>query len=180
MAIKAPESFETERLRLRKPHLQDAQPLFDTYTQDPEVTRYLAWKPHASIDQTLEFLERCQRVWTTGESCPYVIERRKSGELLGMIELRLEGHSAGLGYVLAKAHWGKGIMTEAAQALVDWSLAQPDIFRVFAFCDTENVGSARVMEKVGMQREGRMRRYFVHPNLGGEPRDVFMYAKIKD
>jgi ribosomal-protein-alanine N-acetyltransferase len=175
----APESIETERLRLRRPQIDDAQTLFDTYTQDAEVTRFLAWRPHTSVEETRGFLERCESVWSTGEAYPYVIERRENGEVLGMIEMRIQGHSAGLGYVLAKKYWGQGLMSEAAQALVDWALSQPEIYRVFAFCDTENIGSARVMEKAGMQREGRLRRYFVHPNLGNEPRDVYMYAKVK-
>jgi ribosomal-protein-alanine N-acetyltransferase len=178
--ITIPPHLETERLLLRKPRLDDAQTLFGSYTQDPEVTRYLAWRPHSSIQETRAFLERCQTVWATSEAYPFVIERIGNGEVLGMIEMRIHGHMAGLGFVLAKQHWGQGIMTEAVLALVEWALAQPGLYRVFAFCDTENIGSARVMEKAGMQREGRLRRYFVHPNLGDVPRDVYMYARVKE
>ena len=70
-------------------------------------------------------------------------------------------------------------MSEAARAMVDWAMGLDDIFRVSAVCDIDNIGSARVMEKAGMEREGRLRRYMIHPHLSPEPRDVYMYAKVK-
>ena len=68
---------------------------------------------------------------------------------------------------------------EAASAVVDWALAQPQIYRVWAICDHENLASARVMEKIGMQREGLMRRGIVHPNISDEPRDCWVYARVR-
>jgi hypothetical protein len=53
------------------------------------------------------------------------------------------------------------------------------IFRVWALCDVDNLASARVMEKVGMQREGILRRWILHPNLSDEPRDVYCYSVVK-
>ena len=70
-------------------------------------------------------------------------------------------------------------MTEALSALVDWSLDQPQIWQASAFCDMENLASARVMEKSGMAFEGILRRYCVHPNISSEPRDCRMYAKVR-
>ena len=84
-----------------------------------------------------------------------------------------------VGYALARPYWGKGYMTEVLCAVIDWAFTQPDIFRVQAFCDVDNLGSARVMEKAGMQREGTLRRYVLHPNLSDEPRDAYMYAIVK-
>ena len=51
--------------------------------------------------------------------------------------------------------------------------------RVEAYLDFENVQSARALEKAGMQLEGRLRRYTVHPNLNSEPRDVLMFAACR-
>ncbi len=67
-------------------------------------------------------------------------------------------------------------MTEAVKAIVDWVLKQESIHRVWAFCDVENLASARVLEKVGMQREGVLRRWMIHPNVSDEPRDCYCYA----
>jgi RimJ/RimL family protein N-acetyltransferase len=58
-------------------------------------------------------------------------------------------------------------------------LKQQAIFRIWAVCDVDNAASARVMEKAGMQREGVLRRWSVHPNISAEPRDSFCYAIVK-
>jgi RimJ/RimL family protein N-acetyltransferase len=84
-----------------------------------------------------------------------------------------------LGYVLERASWGKGYMTEAVRFLVDWAVSQPSIYRVWATCDVTNLASAHVLEKVGMQREGVLRRWIMHPNLSEEPRDCYCYALVK-
>jgi len=63
--------------------------------------------------------------------------------------------------------------------VTSWLLQQPDIYRVFATCDVENPASARVMEKVGMVREGILRRNSIHPSIGNEPRDSLIYAIVK-
>jgi ribosomal-protein-alanine N-acetyltransferase len=70
-------------------------------------------------------------------------------------------------------------MPEAAQAVSDYVLEQPAMYRVWAVCDVDNTASARVMEKIGMQREGLMRRGVLHPNISSEPRDCWLYAKVK-
>ena len=103
-----------------------------------------------------------------------------SDSAIGLFEIRLEDFKAELGYGLGKAFWGKGYTTEAARTVVDWALAQPSIYRVWAVCDVDNIGSRRVMEKIGMQREGILRREIIHPNISAEPRDCYLYSIIKD
>ncbi len=96
-----------------------------------------------------------------------------------MIEVRFEGHRADFGYVLGRAHWGLGYMSEALGTLVAWALSLPEIRRAQAFCDIDNHASARVMEKAGMRFEGVLHRWSVHPNISPEPRDCRVYAKVR-
>ena len=70
-------------------------------------------------------------------------------------------------------------MTEALTEVVDWTLRQDHVFRISAVCDAENIGSARVMEKSGLVREGLARRLMIHPNVSDEPRDCFSYARVR-
>ena len=70
-------------------------------------------------------------------------------------------------------------MTEAMRAVIDWTFRQPSIYRVYATTDVENVASRRVLEKVGMQCEGTLRKHIVHPNISDVPRDSYMYAIVK-
>ncbi len=93
-----------------------------------------------------------------------------------MLEIRPERFKAGIGYVLARPYWGRGLMPEAAGEIVRLLLSDPSMYRVEAFCDVENAASARTLEKVGMLREGVMRRYIIHPTLCDKPRDCYLYA----
>jgi RimJ/RimL family protein N-acetyltransferase len=104
---------------------------------------------------------------------------KEETRLLGAAEIRIDRFKVDLGYVLARSEWGKGYMPEAAQALISWALGQEEIYRVWAVCDVENRASARVMEKVGMQREGILKRWVIHPNISTEPRDCYCYAIYK-
>jgi ribosomal-protein-alanine N-acetyltransferase len=108
-----------------------------------------------------------------------VITARDDDRPFGMVELRPGGHRAEIGYVLARPWWGRGLMTEAARAVVEWALDQPAIYRVWAVTDVDNVGSARVLEKVGMDREGLLRSWLIHPSLSAEPRDCWCYARVR-
>lgn len=177
--MKPPQTLETQRLYLRQPIIEDAVSIFEQYAQDLEVTKYLGWQPHKSIAVTHEFINRCISVWADDSAFPYVLIRQEDAQLIGMVEIRINNYKADLGYVLAKSEWGKGYIPEATQALTNWALEQDEIYRVWAFCDVENLASTRVMEKVGMQREGVLRRWFIHPNLSKAPRDCYCYAMSK-
>lgn len=177
--MRAPKHIETGRLVLRAPALTDATAIFNSYARDAEAVRYLTWQPHESIQETEGFLSDCIAAWDGDARFPYIITLRESGEVIGMIELRIDGYKADVGYVLSRPHWGKGMATEALRALVDWALRQELIYRVWALCDVDNAASARVLEKVGMQREGVLRRQIIHPNVSREPRDCYCYAAVK-
>ncbi len=175
-----PELLRTERLALRRPRIGDAPALFRAYATDAEVTRFLIWQAHESVNDTTKFLEGCDTQWNSDDSYPYVIGTPPdAADPSGMIHIRPGKHGADFGYALARSQWGNGYMAEALKALADWCLAQPSVFRVSAFCDVENFASARVMQKAGLQFEGLLRRYNVHPNVSAEPRDVLIFAKVK-
>ncbi len=177
--IQPPERFETPRLILRRSRLDDVPAIFERYHQDSEVTRYLTWRPSTAVDQTYSFLRRCEARWESGESFPWVITMRGYDTPIGMLELRIQGHRADMGYVLAQAYWNRGYMTEAVRVVTEWALSQASIFRVWAVCDVENVASVRMLKKAGFQQEGILRRWIIHPNIGDEPRDCYCYAVVK-
>ncbi len=169
----------TDRLRLRPPTLADAEQIFARYGQDAMVSRYMSWIPHRSIEDTLAFLKRITFDNAEGRSLSFLTFSRASGELLGSVGGAIDKHDMQFGYCLARDAWGKGFATEAARAFVAAALETPELWRIQAFCDVENVASAHVLEKVGLEREGTLRRYMVLPNMGDAPRDVHCYAKIR-
>jgi [ribosomal protein S5]-alanine N-acetyltransferase len=175
-----PVELTTPRLVIRPPRSADALQIFDAYTQDAEVARYMIWRPHDDLAQTQAFIDECVRAFPQGDKRAYVLATRAAPDVpIGMLEARVAGHAVDLGYVLARKYWGAGLMPEAIGSLASAVLGQREFFRVQATCDVENARSARTLEKAGFVREGRLERYTVHPNIGSEPRPSYMYAKCR-
>jgi ribosomal-protein-alanine N-acetyltransferase len=172
-------TWRTARLLAKPAEIPDTSALFDNYATDPEVAKYMTWAPHRDIGETYAFLQRCERVWTDQSAFPWTLWFSATGEFVGVVEIRVHTHSVDLGYALARRWWRQGLMTEAVAFLIQWAMLQPTIYRVWATCDVENVASSRLLERVGMQREGLLRRWLVHPNLSDTPRDCLCYAIVK-
>jgi ribosomal-protein-alanine N-acetyltransferase len=172
--------MSTERVTLRPARRDDAQAIFDNYAADPEVTRYLQWRPQRDVDSVRAFLSQCEALGAAGTELSWVISETPLGEAVGMIALRLKSAiKAELGYVLARRFWGRGYMPEAARAVIALGLGALGRYRIHAYTDFENTQSMRVLEKAGMKREGLLRRYAMHPNLHSEPRDAVMFASCR-
>lgn len=178
-SISPPDRLETNRLVLRRPRLSDSDNIYDNYAADPEVTRYVTWQPYKNRREVGPFLQSRLARWNSGEEYSWAITQPEHDGVIGMIACRIRGHAADIGYVLGRNFWNRGYLTEAANAIVDWAIHSDAVYRVWAVCDVENKASARVLEKVGMQREGILRRYIVHPNVSSEPRDCFVYSKTR-
>lgn len=175
----APERLETERLLLRRPSLADADSVFSRYAGDPEVTRFLGWPTHRTIDDTRAFLAFSEAEWNHWSAGPYLIESRSEGRLIGSTGLVFETpFRAATGYVLARHSWGRGYATEALGAMV--ALAQTlDVRRLYALCHPEHPASQRVLDKCGFHREVLLRLHSEFPNLSpGQACDVLCYVRL--
>jgi RimJ/RimL family protein N-acetyltransferase len=161
----APERIETPRLLLRRPAAADAAAIFSRYAADPEVTRFLAWPMHRSLDDTRAFLSFSDSEWLRGPAGAYLIESRDTGELLGStgLSFKTDVHAV-TGYVLASDAWGCGYATEALTAMV--MLAQQlGARQLDAWCHPANLASVRVLEKCGFAREPAREGPHEFPNL---------------
>ena len=87
------------------------------------------------------------------------------------------GHRAEFGFLVKRTLWGHGYATESSRAVFEWLKSLPEVVRVQATTDVENMASVRVLEKLGMAREAVLRRWSRRPNLPGQPvRDTFLYV----
>ena len=174
-----PDYFVTPRLFIRPIGWGDAPAIFEGYAQDREVTRYLTWRPHRSINDTNAYIGAC--IAESGDtSGTYVLEIQAGRQVVGAFELRTPArHRLEFGYVLARPLWGQGLMTEALSEVMAWGMRQEHIWRIESTCDVDNIASARVMEKADLRREGVLRRYLVNPNMSAEPRDCYGYARAR-
>lgn len=175
--------LHTERLRLRAPQPGDEHAAFDGWARDPEVLRYLGWRPHAEIADTRAQLDWDQARWLKRSAWTWLLVEPR-GVPIGLVQLvpqRFDApaHHLRLGYLLARSHWGRGLMREAVAAVLDEAFAQAPVWRVDALCDVENHASARLLQALGFAHEGVLRRHSVHPNVGSEPRDVAVHAHLR-
>jgi RimJ/RimL family protein N-acetyltransferase len=173
------ELIQTARLVLRRPAVADAEAIFERYASDPEVTRYLSWPRHRSIDDTLAFLEFSDAEWKRWKCGPLLAFSQTDGTLLGSSGLGFEtADRAVTGYVFARDAWGKGYATEALRAMVDLA-ASLNVGRLYATAHVDHRASWRVMEKCGFDREAILRHHTVFPNLSTEPADVVIYSRLQ-
>lgn len=171
------ERLETSRLVLRAPERKDADAIF-AFASDPEVTRFLGWPRHTSLDDTRAFLDFSTTAWSETPAGPLLIESRADGRILGSTGLSFETpYRAVTGYVLARPHWGKGYASEALAAVVGLA-SRLEVQRLYALCHVAHPASARVLERSGFTLEGVLCRYLVFPNLDDETaQDVRCYAR---
>lgn len=170
-----PDTIETERLCLRPINLQDVEDVL-AYAADAEWARYLPVPQPYTRREAEEFV--ASQVLLDREQNPswaIVLD----GVVIGGINLRLdrENHVAELGYSVARQHWGKGLTTEAARAVIDAAFrADRDLNKVRAMADSRNVASQRVLEKAGMTREGVLRQNRL---VRGEAVDEVWYGLLR-
>lgn len=152
LAIKNDVQFnviETERLILRKVRGEDAEPMFRNWASDPEVTKYVTWPPHESIQTSNAVIQQ----WIKEESDPktirYMITTKESDEPLGSIDVvdYVDG-APEIGYCLSRKHWGKGYMTEACKAFIKY-LMDIGFSKIVIEANVENLASNRVIQKCG-------------------------------
>jgi ribosomal-protein-alanine N-acetyltransferase len=172
--VKAPVPFHTPRLVLRKPRAVDAEEIYLRYAGDKEVTRFLGWPRHLSVEETYRFIEYSDMQWRDCPAGPYLIESRE-GCLLGGTGLEFNGNDcATTGYVLARDAWGMGYATEALRAMLDVA-RQVNVRELSAICHAEHAASQHVLEKCGFGCRERLSVEF--PNLpAGEGRMALRYA----
>ena len=158
------ERIETGRLVLRRPQAADANAIFLRYSSDRDVTRYLGWPRHDSVDEALAFVRFSDAHWEQWGCGPYLIERTADRQLLGSTGLVFDRpQHASTGYVLATNAWGCGYATEALRSIVD-KAAQLGIHRLSAVCHADHAASAHVLEKCGFSLEKTLEDQ-IFPNL---------------
>ncbi|HKY94101.1 MAG TPA: GNAT family N-acetyltransferase [Kiloniellales bacterium] len=176
--LDVPLQLSAPGLTLRRLRQADA-PVVLAATQDPEGARYLPWKPVADLAAAEAFIGRIEKASAEGRGHGFALVPSGERAAGGWIGFDHRGSTLVVGYVLARSHWGRGLASQALGVVADWALAQPEIWRVEARCHPENAGSIRVLAKAGFQLEGRLRRAERFPNLGREPQDCLLFARVR-
>ena len=160
------EPLLTERLILRPFSLDNAKDIYEL-NGDPNVLKYTGDQPFGSIEEAREFISNYNHFekWKRGRWCVFL---RENNTFIGWCGLKYHEDTGetDLGYRFKKAFWGKGYGTEAASICIKDGFTRLHLQRIYAEAYTENIGSIRIMEKVGM-------KFLKETLLVGEPGVIY-------
>ncbi|MBQ9316918.1 MAG: GNAT family N-acetyltransferase [Atopobiaceae bacterium] len=180
MQHKGTQRLLTSRLELRRLTLADAEQMYAHWAADREVTRFLTWPPHATVDVTRGVLEEWVAGYASDDFYQWGIVLNETSELVGtisVVSIDDDVDAVEIGYCLGRAWWSKGIMTEALRRIIAFFFDEVGANRVCAKHDVDNPASGAVMAKCGMRREG-VRRAGARSNRGIV--DVACYALLAE
>lgn len=175
-------TIRCQRIDLRRINTSDTQDVYE-YASDPDVSEYLLWKPHKSIEYTKDYLNwikneyRIGKFYDWGIAVSQGIYKNKMIGTCGFTSFDLYNNSAEVGYVLNKRFWGQQIADEALSAVIKFGFEELMLHRIEAKYIIGNDNSRRVMEKCGMTFEGIRRSGMI---VKGEYRDIGVCSVISD
>lgn len=143
------QEIRTERLLLRKVKESDYKDIYN-YASKEEVAKYVTWPPHKSIKDSKALCKMWAEEYKKDDTYRWAVVFNHT--VIGTIDvMAFIENSAELGWAIDSMHWNKGIMTEAASAVRDYLFEKVGVDSIFARYITENIGSGRVMQKIGMK-----------------------------
>lgn len=155
-------TIETERLILRRFKMEDAEAMYKNWASDEEVTRFLTWPPHSSIELTKDILQDWINDYKNEDSYNWAITIKENGDepigSIGAVDINERVNMVHIGYCISKKWWNKGITSEALKALIKYFFEEVGVNRVESRHDPNNPNSGKVMMKCGMKYEGTMRQ----------------------
>lgn len=172
-------TIETERLSLREINKEDFV-CIHCYASDSEVSKYLSWGPNNEVD-TQDFLDEVMKYQLDSPRNDYEIAvlTREDNHLIGACSIHISNpynREGWIGYNYCKQYWQNGYASEAAKVIIEFGFKDLHLHRIFATCDSFNIGSAKVLGKIGMKREGHLRE---HKWQKGKWRDSFLYSILE-
>ncbi|MDF1809256.1 MAG: GNAT family N-acetyltransferase, partial [Phycisphaerales bacterium] len=154
---------ETDRLVLRAPVLEDIDPLALMWS-DPETMKYIGKTGQGwTREMVAERIERAIRFCKERGMTFWTVVEKDSNQIIGqggLVPIEFNGPEIELGYRLGIAHWGKGFATEIAGASAAYGFETLDFNRLIAVCYAENLGSRKVLKKVGFKELGESDLYY--------------------
>lgn len=154
-------TLETPRLILRRAECTDAEAMFRNWASDEDVTKFLTWPTHRSLDTTCYILDLWVKDYEKPDFYQWMIVPKELGQPIGSISVvhhRDDIAEAEIGYCIGKYWWHRGIMTEALAAVMDYLFDEVGMNRIEAKHDVNNPHSGSVMKKCGMRFEGVARQ----------------------
>lgn len=156
-------TLDSARLRLRHPRESDIPALLRVFGSAEDL-QYWSHGPLSDEGAAREYLASIESFWSKRELFQWAIADRDTDEMMGTATLNRwdqDNRHADVGFILARAFWGRGLAQEAVRRLLTFGFEEMDLHRVEADVDPENLASLALLETLGFQREGHFReRWF--------------------
>lgn len=174
--------LETERLILRKLTKQDAEQAYLNWCNSNEVSKYVMWDKHNSMDVTKKLYELWESEYEKLDTYRWIIQIKETEELIGTIDIPskkfLKYGACEIGYCYGEKYWRKGYATEALKAVIKFLFEECDANVVYAQHMSNNIVSGKVMKKAGMKCEGILKNRIVDKN--NNINDLISYSITKE
>lgn len=172
-------SLTTSRLHLRQILISDAEALFPTFS-DEDAMKFYGHEPHHSLDDTHTLIQQIQRRYERREAIRWGITLKGEETAIGSCGFHHFDsgfHRGEIGYELHRDFWGKGIMNEAASAILTYGFTELGLHRVEAIIDILNERSKGLLLKLGFTYEGNLRQRYV---IGDSFEDEHYFGLLKN
>ena len=145
--------IETERLRLRPIKIEEAEHVYNTWTSDDEVSKYMRWSSHKSVEETKEWIKMEQENCKKDNYYDWGIELKETGKLIGSMGAHYvpELDRYEIGYGIAKKYWRQGLVTEVVKGMLKYLVNEKGIKKYVASHAKQNPASGAVMQKAGLK-----------------------------
>ncbi len=149
--------LETDRLILRKFNIDDAEPMFKNWASNPEVTKYLSWFAHQTIEETKEYVNKWIGRYSEKDRYNWAIVLKEINEpigSIGVVRMNEEKKLAEMGYCIGQEYWNKGYTSEALEKVIEYLFSKTDFQIIQAGHDIRNPNSGKVMKHCGLKYKG--------------------------
>ena len=173
-------TIQSKRITLRSLKIEDYLQIFE-YSKNLNVTKFLNWDYHKNTEETIDYLNRIISLYKYFPTCNLAIllneSETESEKIIGTIGLLPKNpklpNQYELGFVLGESWWGKGYAYEAANTLISFTNKNFKIEKILAYCATQNIFSFKLLEKLGMKREGIIKKHLLK---NGDFLDSYLYS----
>ncbi|MGM0844951.1 MAG: GNAT family N-acetyltransferase [Bacillota bacterium] len=153
-------SLNNERIYLRE-FLESDWVGVHKYASQDIVSKFQVWEPNSKEDSK-EFVNQIliDKSKSPRTRYVYAIILKETDEMIGAGEINVRdsfNKSGDIAYIINPNYWGKGLATEVAKILIRFGFENLNLHRIFAYCNPENLGSVKVLEKAGLTQEGRLK-----------------------
>jgi ribosomal-protein-alanine N-acetyltransferase len=154
----------------------DEGPKIFAMTGDRTVMKYMGFRAHDTVEQARDLIAQYKKSPTRWQA---VHLDGQPDDILGVVGFEVQGHQAAITIMFRRDWKARGAGREFSTPFVQWIFTHPRIWRVWAYIHPENTPVQRVLERMGAECEGRLRRFAIFPNLSEIPQDVFIYSIVR-